>query len=148
MNAVSLFTDLRERGFAVEISTGGVAVSPATRLTPEDAQQLRTHRDALLELLVRLDDGVRARLRRFEELLAVPRHVVLPALTMLDPAPTPEAGRCGSCGVLTGSRRWGACWRCRCAWRLAIKVSLDDHALPQPGEQIESTHVTGTRGAA
>lgn len=46
-----LLAGLRRRGFDVRAEGGGLRVSPRARLTPEETEQVKAHRDALLDLL-------------------------------------------------------------------------------------------------
>lgn len=58
MTAQSLLMSLRERGIALALVAGGVKVTPASALTPEELAELKAQRDELIALLEGEAEGV------------------------------------------------------------------------------------------
>jgi hypothetical protein len=77
------------------------------------------------ELLTLLDDGVQQRRAAFETQLAAAPSTRVPAFIFRVGTPYQE-GICFSCGDGLPVPRFGRCWRCSFAWRLATRVSTID----------------------
>jgi hypothetical protein len=51
MSAVALLQELSALGFSLTDESGGIAVSPASQLSPDQRQAIRDHKAELLQLL-------------------------------------------------------------------------------------------------
>ena len=122
--ALPLLIDLGHQGFDLRVTGGELYIRPVDRVTSALRAQLRRHKAALVTLITICDDGVQARVARFKQLIVdAPADVVLPALVFLAGVPYVKA-RCFSCGDPITELRYGRCWRCSLAWRLAAGVPL------------------------
>lgn len=123
--AVEVLCRLEAEGLSFEVTPQGrFRVTPAQRLSSELAALVRQHRDDLVLLTHVCDRGVQARIDVFRRQIdAAPVGVVLPAL-LFRRGLAHERGRCFSCGDALERSRWGRCWRCALAWRLAARVPL------------------------
>ena len=86
---------------------------------PDFVPQLQAAKKDLLALL---DEGVQARRDAFAQLLAGTPAPRVPALVFRLGTPY-QRGFCFSCGDVLPEPRYGRCWRCSLAWRLAAHVS-------------------------
>jgi hypothetical protein len=120
--AVGLLCRLEAEGFTLWIDDGDLVVRPISRLEASFRAELRAHKADLLMLVRICDDGVQDRRQAIERAIAggVPREsaVVRPDVTYV-------AGVCFSCGVAHDAPRFGKCWRCALAWRLALRLPID-----------------------
>ena len=122
--ALPLLLRLEAEGFDVVAEGDRLRVRPPARLTPELVTALREHKADLLMLLRCCDAGVQARRDVFEYQYertpapGVPMFLFRPSLPY---AP----GVCFSCGDgLQPPFRFGRCWRCSLAWRLAYRLPI------------------------
>jgi hypothetical protein len=137
--AVTIICGLEADGFRVELTAAGVLViAPRSRLTPERMAEITTHKEAVRLLVRACDAGVLARREVFEQDLArtpapgIPRFLFIAGLPYV-------AGRCFSCADALHAARFGRCWRCALAWRLAARVPIS----PDLGAAFDSAKVIG-----
>ena len=122
--AVGILCALEADGFRVELTADGVLViAPRSRLTPERMAEITRHRDALKLLLRCCDAGVQARRDVFEYQLAQTPAPRVPAFLFRPDVPYVH-GVCFSCGDALAALRFGRCWRCSLAWRLAVRLPV------------------------
>ncbi len=122
--AMVVLCGLEHAGLDLAVVSGRLRVWPVERLTAEHEQLIQQHRNALVTLVQICDEGVQARVARFTHLIGdAPADVVLPALVFQAGVPYVKA-QCFSCGDAIGEPRYGRCWRCSLAWRLAAGVSI------------------------
>jgi hypothetical protein len=123
--AVEILCRLEVRGLTCQVTPEGrLRVGPAARLSPDLALLIQEHRDDLITLTRVCDRGVQARVEAFHRQIdAAPIGVVLPELLFRDDVPLRE-GQCFSCGDPLEHARFGRCWRCALAWRVAARVPL------------------------
>jgi hypothetical protein len=128
--AVMLLADLEAEGFSVTVTDDGVLrIAPRSRLSPERMQSVATHRHDLSALVRLCDDGVQARRQCFRQLLD--QHFAdgrLPALLYRQDVAY-IAGSCFSCGDTLDRPRYGRCWRCAVAMRLALRVPISPDTM-------------------
>ncbi len=121
---MAVLCDLEHAGLGLAVVDSRLRVWPVERLTAEHARLIQQHRNALVTLVRTCDEGVEARVARFKHLIGdAPVDIVLPALVFQAGVPYVKA-RCFSCGDPIGTPRYGRCWRCSLAWRLAAGVSI------------------------
>lgn len=70
-----------------------------------------------------VDDGVKTRLDAFRRQFEATLAPAVPAF-LFRPGVSYQAGVCFSCGDSLPSPRFGRCWRCSLAWRLACRLPL------------------------
>jgi hypothetical protein len=70
-----------------------------------------------------LDNGVKARLHMFRRQFEETAAPAVPAF-LFRPGTPYTRGRCFSCGDRLLAARFGQCWRCSLAWRLACQVQV------------------------
>ncbi len=118
--AVALLFALECDGFRVELGDdAAVVIAPRSRLTPERMAAIVACKDALKALL----RGVQNRRDVFRaQLAATPPPAAPPFLYRADVPYV--AGKCFSCGDALPTLRFGRCWRCSLAWRLAARVPM------------------------
>lgn len=123
--AVDVLLRLEAEGFFFEVtSEGRFRVSPAEQLTTELMGLVRQYRDDLVVLTRVCDEGVQARVIVFRrQVESAPPGVVLPLLVFRQNVPCAKA-QCWSCGDALRRDRYGRCWRCALAWRVAVRVPL------------------------
>lgn len=92
------------------------------RIADDLLRQLQAVKPAILALL---DDGVQARIAAFKQQLASTPAPGIPSFLFKVGVPYQE-GFCFSCGDPLLVLRYGRCWKCSLAWRLAAKVSTVD----------------------
>ena len=124
--AVPLLATLVARGCRVRVTDGGerLIVEPASRLTADEQRRVRAHRRTLATLIQ--DDGLQARRACFAAQFAATPTPRVPAF-IFRPGIAYTKGQCFSCGDPLPEPRFGRCWRCALAWRLACR-------LPVPAE--------------
>ena len=123
-SALPLLLDLGHQGFDLRVTGGELFIKPANRVTSEIRAQLRQHKAGLTTLVEVCDDGVQERVARFKQLIRnKPADLLLPALVFQAGVPYVKA-LCFSCGDALETPRWGRCWRCSLAWRLAVQVPI------------------------
>lgn len=124
--AVAILSALERDGFTVELARddGALTIAPRSRLTPERMQAIAAAKDALKTLLRCRDAGVRVRRDEFQRQLEAAPAPTAPAF-LFRPAVPYARGRCFSCGDGLPEPRFGRCWRCSLAWRLACRLPVD-----------------------
>jgi hypothetical protein len=122
-DAISLLLSFEARGFRLLRHPAGIYVEPSARLTDADRAIIRRHKAELRALLAIFDDGVVARRRLFELQWALRDDDRPPAFLFESNVPYALC-ICFSCGDRLESARWGRCWRCALAWRLALGVPI------------------------
>lgn len=122
--AVAIFCDLERDGFHVELTAdGALSIAPRSRLTPARMQAIAASKDAIRQLVRSCDDGVQARRDVFEFQLAQTPAPCVPAFVFRSDVPY-VPGVCFSCGDRQPALRFGRCWRCSLAWRLACRLPV------------------------
>ena len=121
--ALAILAALLRDGFHVELTTDDVLViAPKSKLTPARMQTIADYRDALKGLLA-TDAGVADRRERFrQQFVAAPAGTV--PLFVFQAGVSYQPGICFSCGDRLAEHRFGRCWRCAIAWRLAAGVAV------------------------
>ena len=118
-----LLIELERDGFDLAVRRGELWIRPVDRLTASQQAKIQQHRVALVTLVRVCDEGVQTRLVAYRQQLAeVPKgstcHFVF------QPG-TPYAKTvCFSCGAALLEPRYGRCWRCSLAWRIAAGVPV------------------------
>ena len=125
--AVAVLCDLEHAGLGLAVVDGRLRVSPVERLTAEREALIRQHRDALVTLVRICDTGVQERLAAFKQQLRGAPDGTMPDFVFRRGIPYTKA-LCFSCGAELAEPRYGRCWCCSLAWRLAVGV-------PIPAEQ-------------
>jgi len=123
--AVAVLATLERLGFAWQVTEREkFRIWPSDRLTPELRASILAYRDDLVRLGKLADEGVAERRRLFEAQWVLREREQMPAfLFRLD---VPYAmGACFSCGDDLAAARWGRCWRCALAWRLALNLPVE-----------------------
>jgi hypothetical protein len=122
--AIGILCDLELDGFRVELlSDGAISNAPRSRLTPERMQAIAAYKDALRLLLRCYDAGVAERRDAFRFLIDAAKPGILPALVFKSNLAYVK-GVCFSCGDGLAAARFGRCWRCSLASRLACRLPL------------------------
>jgi hypothetical protein len=122
--ALALLCQLEAAGFEFRVTEPDILrVRPQSRVTPELRAKLRRHKSEILVLIRICDAGVLARRQAFaRQLETAPDGVIVPRLVFRE---TPYvSGRCHACGNVLESARWGSCWRCSFARRLACHAPI------------------------
>ena len=122
--AVGILEGLKADGFRVELTADGVlSIAPRSRLTPERMATVAPHKDDLRMLIRISDEGVQDRREAFaRQLETAPPGVLVPRLVYRE-APYIN-GHCHACGEALECARWGSCWRCMLARRLACRAPV------------------------
>lgn len=98
--AVAILCALEADGFTVQLEPdNGIVIVPRSRLTPD-------------------------RVAAFRQQLEATRTPMVPAF-MFRPGVAYVHGVCFSCGDALPELRFGRCWRCSVAWRLACRLPID-----------------------
>ena len=128
--AVLLLISLWAEGLDVWLSASGrLCVSPSYRLNPHLESEIERHVEALRTLLACYDIEVKERQAVFvAELYSAQRRGVPPTFAFVAGV-SPVAGRCQSCGCALETRRFGSCFRCALALRLALGTDWSPDAL-------------------
>ena len=138
--ALDLLLAMERDEFQIEATDADtIRISPADRLA-----MVRRYKPALLQLIRMCDEGVQARLRAYREQLKAEPAPRIPAFLFRPDVPY-QAGVCFSCGdhlppadvrtvtctrtdgtsvTVTLTERYGRCWRCAFAFRLAVGAEL------------------------
>ena len=118
--AAAALCNLQQAGLDLVVVDDRLRVGPAERLTSAHDRLIRQHRDDLVTLL--RDDGVAARVAVYRQQLRESPPGTIPAFVF---TPTPYIKAiCFSCGVGLEEPRYGRCWRCSLAWRMAARVPI------------------------
>ena len=118
--AAGLLLRMASQGIQLRRDGADLLFRPVHAVQGSLLAQLRAFK---LELLNLLDEGVESRRRLFEQQLSATAPPAIPAFLFCERVPY-QRGRCFSCGEALPTRRWGRCWRCSLAWRLAARVPL------------------------
>ena len=121
--AVAVLYDLEHAGLDLAVVDGRLRVWPVERLTAEHEQLIQQHRNALVTLVRICDEGVEERLAAFKQQCANTPADSIPSFLFRPDVPYVK-GSCFSCGDPITELRYGRCWRCSLAWRLAAGVPL------------------------
>ena len=116
--AVDLLLRLAAQGVEFRRAGDDLFFRPADAIPGDLLPQIRAAKPTLLELL---DDEVQARLDAFRRDLAKTPPPRTPAFVFRRGVPY-DVGVCFSCGDGLPEARFGRCWRCSLAWRLAAQV--------------------------
>lgn len=121
--AVAILCDLERDGFQVELAPDdAIVITPKSGLTADRRQQIVDHKAAIKTLLRISDAGVQDRRKTFARQLETASGVLVPRLVFRE---TPYvSGRCHACGEALERARWGSCWRCSLARRLACHAPV------------------------
>lgn len=123
--AVAILCHLERDGFTVRLAEpdDAIMIAPRSRLTLERMAEITEHKASLKLLLRFFDPGVVDRRDAFRRQLgAAPSGVLVPRLVFRE-APYVN-GRCHACGEALERARWGSCWRCSLARRLACHAPV------------------------
>jgi hypothetical protein len=122
--ALPLLLRLEAEGFDVVANGDRLRVRPPARVTPDLLADLREHKADLLMLVRICDPGVCARrdvMRGHAAQAARPGH--MPELVFRSDV-VYAPGVCFSCADRLNGPRWGSCWRCMLARRLACRAPI------------------------
>jgi hypothetical protein len=119
--AAVLLLELEKRGcVCVATETGGLRVSPASRLTEVDRQAIVQLKHDRIDVLKCCDDGVGARRDEFRRQIDRSSETnTIPTFIFVEGIPYRE-GACFSCGDEFVQLEVSRCWRCSLAMRLAL----------------------------
>ncbi len=143
--ALDLLLTMERDELQIEATDADVLrISPAARLDADRLALVRRYKPELLQLIRMCDDGVQARLFSYREDLTAASAPQIPEFLFRADVPY-QAGVCFSCGDrlppadvrtvtcertdgtsvdVTLTSRYGRCWRCAFAFRLAIGAEL------------------------
>ena len=121
--AVPLISELKVAGFDLSVVDSRLRVSPASKLAPEYIQRIQSHREGLKTLVLIYDAGTQARRALFARQWAAAPPNQVPAFLVCPNLPY-QRGLCFSCADRLGRLRFGRCWRCSLAWRLACRLPI------------------------
>ena len=136
--AVDILAALVRDNFRVELTAdGGLAIAPKSKLTPERMQTIAGCKDALKVLVsIATDAGVHERRDAFRAQLEAAPTPTVPAFRFRAGV-SDQPGICFSCGTLLREARFGRCWRCSMAWRLAARLPVS----PQLASALDEARV-------
>ena len=143
--ALDLLLTMERDELQIEATDADVLrISPAARLDADRLAMVRRYKPELLRLIRMCDDGVQARLVSYRQQLEAAPAWQVPAFWFRPDVPY-QAGVCFSCGdrlppadvrtitcertdgtsvEVTLTSRFGRCWRCAFAFRLAVGAEL------------------------
>ena len=134
--AVAVLCGLEHAGLDLAVVNGRLRVWPVERLTNDHEHLIQQHRDALVTLVGICDDGVQERLAAFKLQLREAPEGSTPDF-VFRPGTAYAAGVCFSCGDALPETRWGRCWPCSLAWRMAAGVPIpSDRAAGYDGARV------------
>lgn len=120
--ALPLVAELEASGFEWRLVDDRVQVRPVAALTADLRARLRERYPQVVELMRTIDGGVRARREQFS--VEWQRRLADTSPRFLFRGDVPYVfAVCFSCGEPNGEK-WGRCWRCALAWRLAIGAHI------------------------
>ena len=121
---LSVLMGLNATGVRFRLEGDHVLVSPPGVLTQAQREVFRQHQATVRGLVAIVSDpGVRDRCEAFtKQLDIVPPSVLVPRFVFRD-APYVK-GHCHACGEALERVRWGSCWRCSLARRLACHAPI------------------------
>src|SRR6266516_2733137 len=122
--APAILCELERDGFRVALLAGDVlSIAPRSQLTAERMHCIAEHKEAIKALVRRCDEGVSARRDMFVQQLAQKKAPGVPTFLFRPNVPY-VSGHCFSCRDELNQARFGRCWRCALAWRLAAGVAV------------------------
>lgn len=123
--ALPVLLQLGAAGVRFRLDGEQVLVSPRGVLTPEQREVFRQHQEALRALVAILSDdgGVQERRDAYAQQLAATPAPQVPAFLFRADVPYVR-GVCFSCRDALPAPRFGRCWRCSLAWRLACQLPV------------------------
>lgn len=122
--ALPLLLQLEAAGVRFRLDADVVRVSPRGVLTPDQREVFRQHHGAVRVLVAIVTDaGVHARRDAFRQQFEATPAPACPGFLFKSDV-SYVAGTCFSCGEALPSVRFGRCWRCSVAWRLAVGVPI------------------------
>jgi hypothetical protein len=129
--ALSLLLDLEQRGCRIGLDGADICIRPAGVLTAAERVTLQAHyEDARLLVLLSSDAAIHTRRDAFRHQLAAAPAPTVPAF-LFRPGVPYVRGRCFSCGDALDALRFGRCWRCSLAWRLACCMPIPTSAYDE-----------------
>lgn len=124
--ALALLLDLEERGVEIELDGEDVLLGPGSAVTSQDRTEVQRHKATFVQLVRIADEGVQTRLAAFKDQKPSTDPRLIPGFRYV-------AGVCFSCGERCQDRtRWGRCWRCALALRLAWNCPIPSHPEEVP----------------
>lgn len=120
---VPLLLELEQAGFDFTVRRGELWVNPVDQLTAKQRASIQLYRNELLTLVQCCDEGVQKRLASFKQQLSRAPKQTTPAFVFRQGTPWAK-GSCFSCAGPLDEQRYGRCWRCSLAWRMAAGVSI------------------------
>ena len=142
--ALPLLLRLEDQGFDLRVSGTKLLIKPVSRLTPDLRADIRSNNAALITLVRTYDEGVQMRVAEYRAQLVATPSPRVPAFLFAPGVPY-HVGVCFSCGDtlppaekrtvecrrtdgtvinVTLTERFGRCWRCSLAWRLACRLQI------------------------
>ena len=122
--ALPTFLQAEAAGARFKLDGGQVFVTPRGLLSAAQRTVFREHQDAVRALVtIATDEAVQARRDVFARQLDATPAPGVPAF-LFRPGIGYQAGVCFSCGYRLHEWRFGRCWRCSLAWRLAARVPI------------------------
>ena len=121
--AVAVLCGLEDAGLGLAVVDGRLRVWPVQRLTAEHEHLIRQHRNELVALVQICDEAVQERLVAYKQQLAKNPKGSTPDFIFQRGTPYAKAV-CFSCRAKLPEPRYGRCWRCSLAWRLAMGVPI------------------------
>lgn len=98
-------------------------IGPNNRLAPEQIAAIRREAEALKALVWLRDASVQERRAEFARQFAAAPAGTVPAFVFQPGLPYVK-GTCFSCGDALPQVRYGRCWRCALAWRVAVGLPI------------------------
>jgi hypothetical protein len=121
---LELLMSLEIRGCDVTLDGPEICIRPAGVLTAAERATLQAHyEDARMLVLLSTDAAIHARRDVFRQQLEAAPATMVSAFLFRPDVPYVK-GRCFSCGDALDAVRFGRCWRCSLAWRLACRLSI------------------------
>jgi hypothetical protein len=116
--------ELEALGVRFRLDGDQVLVSPRGVLTLEQREVFRRHQAAVRVLVaIVADTDVQARRDAFRQQVEATPAPMVPAF-FFKVGICYTKGRCFSCGDALSEWRFGRCWRCAVAWRLAYRLPV------------------------
>ncbi len=118
-----LLLELEQEGFDLAVRRGELWVRPVDQLTSEQQAKIQRHRDELVTLVRVCDADVQERLVAFKQQFREAPEGTTPDFVFQRGTPYAKAV-CFSCAAALPEPRYGRCWRCSLAWRMAAGVPI------------------------
>jgi hypothetical protein len=126
--ALPLLVNLERRGCRFRIDGPHICIHSRRGLTAADRAALQAnYEDAIALVRLATDAAVHARRDVFRQQLETAHPPTVPAFLFRPDVPYAQ-GTCFSCGETLSAVRFGRCWRCSLAWRLACHLSIPVNA--------------------